>query len=533
MDQTDFIVIGSGIAGLYTSIEASSHYNVTIVTKSSLEECNTKYAQGGIAAAIGTFDSPDLHYSDTIKAGAGLVDPMTARILVDEAPDRIADLISLGVAFDTLDGEISLAMEGAHTVPRVLHAGGDATGANIEQTLSSLVRGNRKISIFEDHLATEILVKDGRAYGIKTVDCKTRLERIFEGKYIVLATGGSGMLYKHTTNPPVATGTGIAVAYLAGALVSDMEFFQFHPTALFMPRVPRFLISEAVRGEGGILRNTKGEAFARNYHPDGELAARDIVSRAILSEMGKTKADHVYLDVTHLPRKRIVTRFPSIYKFCLSQGLDITKEMIPVAPAAHYMIGGVKTSIWGETNLKGLFACGEAACTGVHGANRLASNSLMETLVFGKRIVKRVLSGERWNGTVETTGDVVTSLERCTRHFNENKSKNTPSYRTDKELSLLELQDLMWDKVGMVRSGEKLHEAVEQLLAWSTESRDEKSQTPQSIELRLMITGALLISTAALMRTESRGTHYRSDHPFESEEWRKHIIFRPEKKPKN
>nr|MDO8134249.1 L-aspartate oxidase [Candidatus Njordarchaeum guaymaensis] len=530
MDQTDFIVIGSGIAGLYTSIEASSHYKVTIVTKSSLEECNTKYAQGGIAAAIGTFDSPSLHYSDTIKAGAGLVDPTAARILVDEAPDRIADLISLGVAFDTLDGEISLAMEGAHTVPRVLHAGGDATGANIEQTLSSLVRENRSISIFEDHLATEILVEDGRAHGIKTVDCKTGSERVFEGKYLVLATGGSGMLYKHTTNPPVATGTGIAVAYLAGALVSDMEFFQFHPTALFMPGVPRFLISEAVRGEGGILRNSRGEAFARDYHPDGELAARDIVSRAILSEMGKTKVDHVYLDVTHLPRKRIVTRFPSIYKFCLSQGLDITKEMIPVAPAAHYMIGGVKTNFWGETSIKGLFACGEAADTGVHGANRLASNSLMETLVFGKRIVKRVLSGEKWNGTLGAPGDVVTSLGKYTEHFKENKGEEISRSSTDKQLSLEELQDLMWEKVGMIRSGEELGKAVKQLLAWSIEARDKESQNPQSIELRLMITGALLISTAALMRTESRGTHYRSDYPFESEAWRKHIIFRPEKK---
>jgi L-aspartate oxidase len=315
--------------------------------------------------------------------------------------------------------------------------------------------------------------------------------------------------------------------------VSDMEFFQFHPTALFMPGVPRFLISEAVRGEGGILRNSRGEAFARNYHPDGELAARDIVSRAILAEMGKTKADHVYLDVTHLPGKRIVTRFPSIYKFCLSQGLDITKEMIPVAPAAHYMIGGVKTNVWGETSINGLFACGEAADTGVHGANRLASNSLMETLVFGKRIVKRVLSGEKWNGTLRATGDVVTSLEKYTNHFRENKVKSSSKFSADKELSLSELQDLMWDKVGMVRSGEELSKAVEQLLAWSTKARDEKNQTPQSIELALMIVGALLMSMAALMRTESRGTHYRSDYPFESEAWKKHIIFGLEKKPSN
>jgi L-aspartate oxidase len=306
-----------------------------------------------------------------------------------------------------------------------------------------------------------------------------------------------------------------------------MEFFQFHPTALFMPGVPRFLISEAVRGEGGILRNNKGESFAHNYHPDGELAARDIVSRAILAEMSKTKTDHVYLDITHLPSKIIVTRFPSIYSFCLSQGLDITKEMIPVAPAAHYMIGGVKTNVWGETNIKGLFACGEAACTGVHGANRLASNSLMETLVFGKRIVKRVVSGDKWEGTAEATGDINTSLEKHAGQLK--KKEGTSRSPANKEMSLSELQALMWDKVGIVRCGEDLEKAVRQLLTWSEQAGRERNATPQSIELRLMLLGALLISTAALIRTESRGTHYRSDYPLESETWRKHINFRSDK----
>jgi L-aspartate oxidase len=528
MESTDIIVIGSGIAGLYTSIEASRHFNVTIVNKSSLEECNTKYAQGGIAAAIGPFDSPNLHYSDTIKAGAGLVDPVAARILVDEAPDRITDLISHGVAFDTVDGEITLAREGAHTVPRVLHSGGDATGANIEQTLSSLVRKNSRISIFEDHLATEILVEGGRAYGIKTIDIKTSSEMELRGKYTVLATGGSGMLFKHTTNPLVATGTGVTIAYLAGALISDMEFFQFHPTALCMPGAPRFLISEAVRGEGGILRNTRSEAFARNYHPDGELAARDIVSRAILSEMSKTKSDHVYLDVTHLPRKQIVTRFPSIYRFCIEHGLDITKEMIPVAPAAHYMIGGVKTNVWGETNIEGLFACGEVACTGVHGANRLASNSLMETLVFGKRIVKRVLSGNQWTGSRPEPNDVVTSLMTHVKQLSRDRKKAKAAYN-DKEFSLTNLQELMWENVGIVRSGENLENAVGQLSKWFLDDKHGKSVSPQSIELKLMSIVALLISITALIRTESRGTHYRSDFPIESEAWKKHIIFEQQK----
>jgi L-aspartate oxidase len=528
MQSTDIIVIGSGIAGLYTSIEASTHFKVTIVNKSSLEECNTKYAQGGIAAAIGPFDSPNLHYSDTVKAGAGLVDPVAARILVDEAPDRIADLISLGVAFDTIDGEITLAREGAHTLPRVLHSGGDATGANIEQTLSSHVRKNSQINIFENHLATEILVEDGRACGIKAVDYNTRSEIELRGNYIVLATGGGGMLFKQTTNPSVATGTGVSIAYFAGALVSDMEFVQFHPTALCMPGAPRFLISEAVRGEGGILRNVRGEPFAHNYHPDGELAARDIVSRAILAEMGKTKSDHVYLDVTHLPRKQIVTRFPSIYRFCVEHGLDITKDMIPVAPAAHYMIGGVKTNIWGETNIKGLFACGEVACTGVHGANRLASNSLMETLVFGKRIVKRIVSGDQWDGSTPEPNDMVTPLVTYVRQPSKDERKLKVEV-SDKELSLTNLQELMWEDVGIVRSGGNLEKAVGQLSKWFLDNKNEENTSPQSIELKLMSTVALLISIAALIRTESRGTHYRSDYPAESETWKKHIIFEQNK----
>jgi L-aspartate oxidase len=432
------------------------------------------------------------------------------------------------VSFDTVDGEITLAREGAHTVPRVLHSGGDATGANIEQTLSALVRKNSRISIFEDSLATKILLEDGKASGIRTIDCKTFSEMELRGKYIVLATGGSGMLFKHTTNPSVATGTGVTVAYLAGALISDMEFVQFHPTALCMPDAPRFLISEAVRGEGGILRNVTGEAFAHNYHPDGELAARDIVSRAILSEMSKTKSDHVYLDVTHLPRKQIVTRFPSIYRFCVEHGLDITREMIPVAPAAHYMIGGVKTNVWGETNIKGLFACGEVACTGVHGANRLASNSLMETLVFGKRIVKRILSDSQWTGSVPETNDEVTSLSARVKQFSEDVRKGREAY-DEKKLTLTNLQELMWENVGIVRSGESLGKAVGQLSRWFLDNRHEEGGSPQSIELNLMNIVALLVSITALIRTESRGTHYRSDYPIEFEAWKRHIIFEQQK----
>jgi L-aspartate oxidase len=304
-----------------------------------------------------------------------------------------------------------------------------------------------------------------------------------------------------------------------------MEFFQFHPTALCKPGAPRFLISEAVRGEGGILRNSKGEVFAHNYHPDGELAPRDVVSRAILAEMSKTRSDHAYLDITHMPSKMIVTRFPSIYRFCLTQGVDITKEMIPIAPAAHYMIGGVKANVWGETSIRGLYACGEAACTGVHGANRLASNSLMETLVFGKRIAKRILAEDQWIGSTPEPNDILTSLENYAERYRDENKHGSASVSYDEKLSLTNLQELMWDNVGIIRSGENLTGAVKQLSRWFIEGSESEESDPKTVELKLMVICALLVSTTALVRTESRGTHYRVDYPFESDAWRKHILF--------
>ena len=292
------------------------------------------------------------------------------------------------VPFDTLDGEIALTMEAAHSVPRVLHAGGDATGEYIEVTLSQQVR-SAGIQVLENFLATEILVEKGKVTGIRALDCRTGTYEEFQCQFLILATGGAGQLFKYNTNPAVATGDGVALAFNAGAEIADMEFFQFHPTALRMPGVPPFLISEAVRGEGGVLRNAAGYRFMPDYHEKADLAPRDVVARSILSEMKKTRSDRVYLDVTHLPPHTITTRFPHIYRFCLDHGLDITKNQIPVAPAAHYMIGGVRTNSWGETNIVGLFATGEVACTGVHGANRLASNSLLEAIVFSRRIMER------------------------------------------------------------------------------------------------------------------------------------------------
>ena len=508
MNEYDYIIVGSGIAGLYTALLAKEQGSVLILTKGSIDECNTKHAQGGIAAAIGYRDTAELHYRDTIAAGDGLCDPEAVRILVEEAPDRISDLINFNVPFDTLDGEIALAREAAHSVPRILHAGGDATGERIEVTLSNMARLT-KISIMEHFLATEVIVEEGTVRGMKALDCHTGSVEEFGCKSVILATGGTGRLFKFTTNPDVATGDGIALAYNAGAEITDMEFFQFHPTALRLPGVPPHLISEAVRGEGGILRNKEGRQFMFDYSPDGELAPRDIVARGILFEMNKTASDRVFLDVTHLPPHKVSARFPSIYHFCQEHGLDMTKSPIPVAPAAHYMMGGVKTNAWGETNIAGLFAAGETACTGVHGANRLASNSLLEVLIFAKRIVQRSKE-EGW---------------RC------DTCKEEHYYLSERgasdavpPLSLAALQSLMWDKVGIVRCGEGLEEAASILATWQ-QTLEMRCDRP-SYELSGLILAGRLMAEAALAREESRGAHFRTDFPESSDDWLRHIVFR-------
>jgi L-aspartate oxidase len=510
MKGYDYIIIGSGIAGLYTALLAQQEGSVLILTKGSIDECNTKHAQGGIAAPIGRGDSPELHFRDTLTAGAGLCDPKMVQLLVEEATDRIHDLIELGVPFDTVDGEIALTKEAAHSVSRILHAGGDATGEHIETTLSRAARSSRRITILEYCLATEIIVEDNAVQGVRAFDCRTGLMEEFGCRFLILATGGAGRLFKFTTNPEVATGDGIALAFQTGAEVTDMEFIQFHPTALRLPGVPVFLISEAVRGEGGILRNASGYRFMTDYSPDAELAPRDIVARSILAEVKKTNTDHVFLDVTHLPARSLSARFPHIYRFCLDHGIDITTSPIPVAPAAHYMIGGVRTNAWGETNIAGLFACGEVACTGVHGANRLASNSLLEVLVFSKRIMERARRGVEKG--VAATESVFHLKERDTT-----KIIHSPS-------SLTALQSLLWDKVGMVRNGEELEEAATIIASWQKGLKQPTDRS--SYELSNMLLVGRLMAEAALIREESRGVHFRSDFPQPSPEWERHIIFR-------
>lgn len=509
MSQYDYIIIGSGIAGLYTALLAQEKGSVLIITKGGIDDCNTKHAQGGIAAPIGLNDSAELHFQDTLKAGAGLSDSEAVDVLAKEAPDRIFDLVRFGVPFDTTNGEIALTMEGAHSVPRVLHAGGDATGAHIEATLSKRVSENR-IPVLEYCLVTDIIVENGVVQGVKALDLRIGATIEFTCTNVILSTGGAGHLYKYTTNPDVATGDGIAIAFKAGAELEDMEFYQFHPTGLRLPGVAPFLISEAVRGEGGILRNVEGYPFMKDYTDEGELAARDIVARSILFEMRKTGSDRVFLDVTHLSPSLVTTRFPNIYKYCLDHGLDITKGLIPVAPAAHYMMGGVKTNIWAETNIKGLFAAGECACTGVHGANRLASNSMLEVLVFSKRIIHR---------TIETKGeDEARIIGEIHRTLPERKE-----YKPVPPVSLRALQNLMWSKVGIIRDKESLEEAAATLATWQNSLPEPVDRS--TYEINNLLQTARLVAESAIIREESRGAHFRSDYPDDSDNWKKHIIF--------
>ena len=490
---------------------AQEKASVLLVTKGSIDDCNTRFAQGGIAAAVGSDDSLELHYNDTLDAGDGLCNRKAVRIMVDQAPDRIADLVNFGVPFDTIDGEIDLALEAAHSVPRILHAGGDATGEHIEVTLSERVR-SANIKVLEGCLAVDILKENGRVCGVEVLNCKNGIRQRFGCRSMILATGGSGQLFRFSTNPEVATADGIALAFKAGADIMDMEFFQFHPTALYIPGVTAFLISEAVRGEGGILRNKEGHRFMPEYAAEAELAPRDVVARSILCEMEKAKEDNVFLDITSQEPHIVKARFPQIYRFCLENGIDITQDLIPVAPAAHYMIGGIRVNSWGETNVPGLFAAGEVACTGAHGANRLASNSLLEVLVFGKRIIEKSLNAGE--SSPEENGDGAYTRQLL-------RKSEIPEALLPPDLS--GLQNLLWHKAGIIRNKEGLSRALETFAGWQQAlppPPDRKSYEMES----LLIAGRLMLE-AALLRQESRGAHFRSDYPAHSKEWLKHIVL--------
>ncbi len=506
--HTDVIVIGAGIAGLFTAIKASKNNRVILITKKSLLDSNTQYAQGGIAAVTSAEDSPALHRQDTLIAGAGLCDHEAVNILVHEGPRGVLDLIKMGTQFDIEDGELALTQEGAHSQRRILHAHGDATGAEIIRALSEKANQSPKIDVWDEHFVIDLVTEEEECFGVLVQ--KSDGERIYlQGKATILCSGGAGQLYRYTTNPDVATGDGVAMAYRAGAHIRDMEFIQFHPTALCYPGAPRFLISEAVRGEGAVLRNIKGERFMSKYHSQLELAPRDVVARAIVSEIAETRATFVYIDITHESIEMVKRRFPTIYQYCLNYGLDLTTDWIPVAPAAHYMMGGVKTDLNGETSIRRLFACGEASSTGVHGANRLASNSLSEAIVFGRRIIERI----------NQSSDLI---KQPSIHYNENRTNTSIQAIVGKRLKL---QKIMLRYIGLKRSLKGLEKGYEEL----------KRQLPiyqaclttkEEFEFANLLTCAILTAESALYREESRGAHYREDFSeIDNLVWRKHTIL--------
>lgn len=513
----DLIVVGSGLAGLYASLRASRRGRVLLISKADLVDCNTFYAQGGIAAALRPPDTVESHYRDTLVAGDGLCDPRAVRALVEEGPARVLDLIRLGVPFDRHDGALDFTREGAHSQNRILHAGGDASGARIETTMLEQVTASPNVDLRERHVLLDLIL-DGtrRVQGVRVLDDTRGEIREFWGRAVLLATGGAGQLFAHTTNPTVATGDGIAVAFRAGADVADLEFVQFHPTALSREGAPRFLISEAVRGEGGILRNAAGEAFMSRYDARGDLAPRDVVSRGILFECERTGTPCAYLDVTHLGPAHFRKRFPTIARVCAEHGIDVGREPIPVAPAAHYLMGGVITDEYGATSLPGLYASGECTCSGVHGANRLASNSLLETIVFSARAV------DHHFGIAPSTPPTIaiSSDEELAAPLHIEVTAPRPSRGLVVEREALREQT--WREAGLVREARALRDLAATAAAVVAERPEATRGSTERWSLALL---TYLSATAAGRREESRGGHYRSDFPRREESWRRHIVL--------
>lgn len=507
----DFLVIGGGVAGLRAAIELASQGSVIVLTKDEPTESSTRYAQGGIAVALSDEDEVGIHYKDTIKAGDGLCREETVKILVEEGPGYILELISWGAEFDRKGSKLSFTKEAAHSKKRILHSHGDSTGREIERVLINKVRAFSLITRYAFAFTLDLIVSDNRCIGAFVIK-GDEIINIF-AKAVILATGGAGQLFSRTTNPSISTGDGMAIAYRAGAPLMDMEFIQFHPTTLYYPSAPPFLLSEAMRGEGAVLRNIHGRQFMSEYHEMADLAPRDVVSRAIISEMVKTKSRYVYLDLRHLNKDFVRERFPRIYSTCLQFDIDITEDLIPVSPAAHYIMGGVSTNLYGETAIKGLFAAGEVACTGVHGANRLASNSLLEGLVYGARAGKGAL---KYADRIKTPDTVSLS------YTEELSSKQTPSVSIfDIEKIRTVLRRIMWNKVGIIRCEKSLKSAKKCLREWD-DIMEACFSNRRGLELKNMLTAANLITDAALLRKDSVGAHYRSDFKDRGEGWQRH-----------
>ena len=511
------MIVGGGVAGLRAAIVLAPAGRVLVLTKADPTESNTGYAQGGIAAAMGDDDSPSLHAEDTIRAGDGLCDEAAVRVLVEHGPHDVRELIEWGARFDlAADGRLALGREAAHSVRRVLHAG-DATGREIGRVLWERVRALASVDTIDHALVTEVLVDGGIAAGVRYFDAAGRGHEV-RARSTLLATGGAGQVFSDTTNPAVATGDGIALGFDAGARLADLEFVQFHPTALNRAGAPRFLISEALRGEGARLVNVRGEGFMTRYHPAGDLAPRDVVARSIVRE-SEASGGPVFLTLAHLDARFVIERFPTIAAMCAEIGLDLARDPIPVGPAAHYIMGGVDTDVWGRTSLPGLYAAGEAACTGVHGANRLASNSLLEGLVFGARAAEamtqpplaaplkpdRVMADGSWLMAKGTDG-----------------GDHRPYAMSPQPLAMASVRDLMWRSVGLFRTREGLAAAVETLERASVPASPARAEEWRQGHL---VTVARLVARAALRREESRGGHFRADFPKRDDlHWKIHVV---------
>lgn len=494
--ETDFIVIGSGIAGLRAAIELSqAGARVTVFTKQKTDDSNTQYAQGGVAVVLSDDDNAELHEEDTLYAGAGLCDVEAVKTLVEDGTKYIQELISWGTEFDREGGKLVFTQEAAHSRRRILHAHGDATGKEISRALIARARLEKNITILPFTATEGLVIQDGRCCGVRYIDALLKAPREMFAKAVILCTGGAGQIYLHTTNPEVATGDGMAMAYFAGTEIADIEFVQFHPTVLNLENVPRFLLSEAMRGEGGILRNKYGERFMFNYHEFGELAPRDVVSRSIVAEMKRTGTRTAFLDMTDKDEDYLKHRFPKIYETCLIYGLNIAKDLLPVSPAVHYFMGGMRTDLDGRSTVPGLYGAGEVTCTGVHGANRLASNSLLEGLVFGARAGKAAFA------------------DNSEFMIQDSRFKQSEILNFESEVSTAvkkRVKKVMWERVGIGRNADDLRRALKEF--------EQIEQANLSISSRNFVTLAKLIATAALWREESRGGHFREDFPERDDE---------------
>ncbi len=507
----DVVIIGSGIAGVYTALEIPESYQVGIITKETLDISNSVLAQGGIAVSLDEKnDSPALHFKDTLFAGAGLCDQKSVWVLVEEAADNIKKLCKLGVNFDKSGHELSLTREGAHSVNRIIHSG-DTTGKEVCDTLISVAQKKENIAIYERFFAVDLIVESGKCCGVIVYDELENNIKVFRANAVVVATGGFGQIYSHTTNPEVATGDGVGMCLRAGSEAMDMEFIQFHPTVLYHPKDKSFLISEAVRGEGAQLKNDNNERFMHKYDTLGELAPRDVVSRAIFQEMSISGKKNVFLDITFQSREHLEERFPNIFKTCLEYGIDMSKDYIPVAPAEHYCMGGIRTDVDGQTNIAGLFACGEVACTGIHGANRLASNSLLEGLVFGRKIARKIASDKKNSQKQNISIKDIYTLNLDNEEILKYMKK--------------EIQETMTKYVGIIRDEQGLTKAAGIINQIYENYIKLNGFSLVKLEVANMLVVAKLVIESALERKESRGAHYRSDfNKSDDVNWKRNIV---------